>query len=247
MENLQRQGDIMRPEHRLNSPLKKPPKKKIKLTEYIARRSASRKVQPPDTLPPSATPSAPAPTQDHPSMPQEEALDPTPRHSAADSTETPAPAHPASMSHQKGAAYQQDEAYFEELARVYRLLDLGMEPTVKMPFIKRHDQISHSTVYREIDRGKFPKPNKLGHGSSWNYTEVEAYRLGRLKNEAGSKPATSSRKKAPNGASQASDAVPRQRLLAPCASDSTPMPTLAERAPPDSVQHALPAANSSTS
>lgn len=71
-----------------------------------------------------------------------------------------------------------DEAFEAELARYTQLRNQGVDPSLKLPFIKAYTGKSHSTIYREIARGKFPPPIRHGKSVSWLFSHVDAYRLG---------------------------------------------------------------------
>jgi predicted DNA-binding transcriptional regulator AlpA len=70
--------------------------------------------------------------------------------------------------------------YTKELARVRAIQKEGLDPTVRMAFIKIYLGISSATVYREMSRRNFPMPIKNGRSSSWLLSQVDAYRLGSI-------------------------------------------------------------------
>lgn len=77
---------------------------------------------------------------------------------------------------QKQAKHEIDVS--NELASAMKSLEQGVDPTLKMPFIKVHLDLSHSTIYRELKRGRFPPPIKHGKAVTWLFSQIEAYRLG---------------------------------------------------------------------
>lgn len=71
-----------------------------------------------------------------------------------------------------------NESFEAELAHLTQLRNQGFDPTLKLPFIKAYTGKSHSTIYREIARGRFPPPIRHGKSVSWLLSHVDAYRLG---------------------------------------------------------------------
>ena len=71
-----------------------------------------------------------------------------------------------------------DEAFNAELARHIQLRNQGVDSSLKLTFIKAYTGKSHSTIYREIARGKFPPPIRHGKSVSWLMSHIDAYRLG---------------------------------------------------------------------
>lgn len=130
---------------------------------------------------------------------------------------------------------QQDEIYYAELAHIFRLREQGIDATVKMPFIKKHLQISHSTIYREIARGNLSRPIKVGHASVWRFSQVEAYRLGTSNRTEGSEELASATKKSMPNVGHASNAISSQRPLAQPKLESKLSSTFATSKSNDSV------------
>lgn len=132
----------------------------------------------------------------------------------------------ASIASGEGSDVTRNEVFEKKLAHFMSLSSQGIDPTLKMPFIKAYLGKSHSTVYREIARGKFPPPIRHGKAVSWFLSQIEAYRLGTWVNAIDTTAGGANAHQTAPGAAKASVAVEsRQCRLALSKRGSTTSPT----------------------
>jgi predicted DNA-binding transcriptional regulator AlpA len=72
----------------------------------------------------------------------------------------------------------------EEVQRVARLRADGMDPTVRMAYVSFYIGESPANLYKKILRNEFPAPNKVGNGSFWLLSTLDAYKERRWKHMA---------------------------------------------------------------
>lgn len=55
-----------------------------------------------------------------------------------------------------------------------------MNDLLRMPDVKRLSSLARPTIYRDIRRGTFPKPVKIGAVSAWPAAEIAAVNAARI-------------------------------------------------------------------
>jgi len=55
-----------------------------------------------------------------------------------------------------------------------------MNDLLRMPDVKRASSLARPTIYRDIRRGTFPKPVKIGTISAWPAAEIAAVNSARI-------------------------------------------------------------------
>ena len=55
-----------------------------------------------------------------------------------------------------------------------------MSKLLRMPEVRRISGLARPTIYRDIRRGTFPKPVKIGNASAWPSEEIAAINAARI-------------------------------------------------------------------
>lgn len=65
--------------------------------------------------------------------------------------------------------------YLDTLNRIKLAEELGEDLLVSIKFIIKHLQRSRASIYRDIGKGLFPAPQKMGKSSCWNFSNIATY------------------------------------------------------------------------